>query len=154
MRVIGKIFLIVGLLCSGNVWAKVKVIDGDSLVVDGVEIRLHGIDAPEYQQPCFKADGKSYACGVAAGKFLHSIVANAQLRCQIKAVDRYKRKVAVCFANDQDVNQMMVQKGWAVAYDRYGKDYVQDQDEAKRKKIGIWQGKFMRPEFYRRLRAK
>ena len=33
--------------------AKVKVVDGDSFFLDGREIRLFGIDAPEYGQYCF-----------------------------------------------------------------------------------------------------
>ena len=40
------------LLWSLPLQAKIEVIDGDSLRVNGVEIRLEGIDAPEYHQEC------------------------------------------------------------------------------------------------------
>ena len=40
-----------------------KVTDGDTLVINGLNIRLHGIDAPELRQTCQSASGASYTCG-------------------------------------------------------------------------------------------
>ena len=45
----------------------------------------------------------------------------------------------------------MVRNGYAIAYRRYSKDYVPDEDFAKEKKLGLWQGKFTRPEKWRKL---
>ena len=45
----------------------------------------------------------------------------------------------------------MVREGYAVAYKRYSKDYVRDENYAKENKLGIWQGKFIRPEKWRKL---
>ena len=49
-------------MAGGSVWlakqnevnlkGQYKIIDGDSLIVNGQEIRLLGIDAPEYRQEC------------------------------------------------------------------------------------------------------
>jgi endonuclease YncB( thermonuclease family) len=44
----------------------------------------------------------------------------------------------------------MVRNGYAVAYKKYSKDYVRDEKYAKEKKLGIWQGLFIRPEKWRR----
>ena len=59
------------------------------------------------------------------------------------------------FLNDlmpyKNINKDMVLKGYAVAYDRYTKDYVSAQKDAKKHKRGIWSGRFMKPELYRRL---
>lgn len=71
--------------------------------------------------------------------------------CKIVAKDRYKRKVAVCYSGGKNLNEEMVKQGWAVAYDRYTDDYVDDEKTAKKAKKGLWQGKFMRPELYRSL---
>ena len=39
-----------------------KVLDGDTLKIQGQRIRLHGIDALESRQLC-RLDGKSWQCG-------------------------------------------------------------------------------------------
>lgn len=39
-----------------------RAMDGDSLMVGETEVRLHGIDAPEYTQTC-QRDGHAWDCG-------------------------------------------------------------------------------------------
>lgn len=133
--------------------AKVKVIDGDSLVVDGREIRLSGIDAPEYFQFCYDAQGLKYECGKRATQALRSL-AGADTICETLTVDRYNREVAVCTSQGKNLNLRMVELGWAVAYDRYTHEYDKAQEKARRNKKGIWQGRFMKPELYRALKRK
>ena len=81
---------------------QVKVIDGDSIVVGGREVRLEGIDAPEYHQDCYNAEGKAYACGVRAMEYMQNLTKDQKLRCEPIEIDRYKRVVAVCFAGKTD----------------------------------------------------
>lgn len=130
---------------------QVKVIDGDSIVVNGVEMRLEGIDAPEYQQICYDTDKKGYRCGVKAREYLLKLTAGKKVSCKKLSVDRYKRQVSVCYAGGTELNREMVRAGWAVAYDRYSDDYAGEEKEARKYKRGIWQGKFMKPELWRRL---
>lgn len=40
-----------------------RAVDGDTLVVGGVRVRLYGVDAPESAQTCNDAGGKAYPCG-------------------------------------------------------------------------------------------
>jgi endonuclease YncB( thermonuclease family) len=44
----------------------------------------------------------------------------------------------------------MVREGWAIAYRYYSKDYVNEEEIAKAKKKGIWQGSFVEPYIWRK----
>jgi len=135
--------------------AGVKVVDGDSLEIDGVKIRLVGIDAPEYLQICYDADAMAYECGQEALKFMQKMIDEAKargdkIRCEQVGVDRYKRELSVCYAGKQNLNEEMVCAGWAVVY-RHDL-YVDAGESARKSKRGLWQGKFMRPELWRILK--
>ena len=133
--------------------AKVKVIDGDSLILNNQEIRLSGIDAPEYKQTCFDAQKKEYACGIFSLKALKNLV-HDDIKCKTVTKDKYKRFVSVCYSQGVNINQKMVEEGWAVAYKRYTDAYNRAEMQAKKAKKGIWQGRFMKPELYRILNKK
>lgn len=130
---------------------RASVIDGDTIEIHGQRIRLHGIDAPESRQLCEK-NGHEYRCGQQASLALADMVGQAVIRCLPNGVDRYKRIIGVCFKADQDLNRWMVRNGWAVAYRRYSKDYVTDEESASSAGIGIWAGQFETPENWRRNR--
>ena len=132
--------------------AEVKVIDGDSIVVNGHETRLSGIDAPEYFQICYDGAGQPYECGKKATDFMRQLLKGKEVKCETLTIDRYHREVAVCTANGTDINQEMVEQGWAVSYSRYTHNYDAAEQSARAAKRGIWQGRFMKPELYRALK--
>jgi endonuclease YncB( thermonuclease family) len=45
----------------------------------------------------------------------------------------------------------MVRNGYVVAYRRYSKDYIEDENYAKKNKIGLWSGNVTHPEKWRKL---
>ena len=45
----------------------------------------------------------------------------------------------------------MVRNGYAVAYKRYSKDYMIDEEYARENKLGLWEGSFTMPENWRKL---
>lgn len=141
------------LLLPSMVQAKVKVIDGDSIVVDGVERRLSGIDAPEYNQICFDAKNKEYQCGQMAMSYLKKLV-NNKIKCKTLTTDRYKRKVSECKVGNLNINEEMVRQGMAVSYNQYEQGYDKAAKQAKDAKLGIWQGRFIKPELFRSLNRK
>lgn len=147
------LLLVLGVLFSAPARANVRVIDGDSLMVDGVEVRLEGIDAPEYHQECYDKDEKPYPCGKKAYEFLLEIVGQ-DTTCEEIEKDRYHRSVAVCYSQGKNLNQEMIVNGWAVAYTSYTNAFAKEEKDAKSAKKGIWQGRFMRPELYRALMRK
>ncbi len=126
------------------------VIDGDSLEVDGRNIRLWGIDAPEYRQTCTR-DGKSWKCGAAAKRALRNKISKASLRCQILDTDRYAREVCTCTVRGLSLNAWMVEQGWALDYSRYSKGrFATEEAAARNAQRGIWSGSFGNPEQWRR----
>ncbi len=130
----------------------VRVIDGDTLDVGGVRVRLHGIDAPETKQPCLNGSNVVYLCGQAATKALREMVRGKDVRCEPRDRDRYGRVVAVCRADGADINEHLVREGRAVAYRQYSRDYVATEDEARRERRGLWAGEFVPPAEFRRRR--
>jgi endonuclease YncB( thermonuclease family) len=97
----------------GRAW----VIDGDTIDVARVRIRLVGIDAPESDQTCGDADGRRWFCGHAATHALIGHLVKQTLHCADHGLDRYRRTLAVCTLPDgADVNAWLVQQGWALTY--------------------------------------
>ncbi len=128
----------------------VVVVDGDSLRLNGRDIRLFGIDAPEYRQSCRLANGTSYRCGRDASTFLRKLVSGRPVKCRQIDIDRYDREISTCTAGETDLNQAMVESGWAVAYLRYSSSYAGAERQARKTRRGIWRGKFTQPENWRR----
>ena len=128
---------------------KAKIIDGDTIHIDKNKIRLHGIDAPEINQTC-SIDNKIWNCGIESALALEKIILEKKIICKIINVDRYKRFVGICFVNNININQYMVQNGWAVAYLYYSLDYKDDENFARNNKAGIWQGTFQEPYMFRK----
>jgi endonuclease YncB( thermonuclease family) len=86
-----------------------RVIDGDTFVLQGVKIRLWGIQAPERGEGGYKA----------ATEGLRSILADRDVTCEKRSTDPYKRTVARCFVAGQDVAAQLVSRRLAVDWPRY-----------------------------------
>jgi endonuclease YncB( thermonuclease family) len=122
-----------------------KVIDGDTIVVAGELVRLHGIDAPELDQT-FSCRGEQVACDMMAFAALEALTAGVKLRCEAIERDRHGRLVAKCFSpNGIDIGRRLVSAGWALAYRRYSTDYVDAEDQARKARRGMWRGTFVKP---------
>jgi len=126
-----------------------EVVDGDSLRRGETDIRLHGIDAPEYRQVCSDRAGHDYACGKEAAAALRTLMRSGIVACASFETDRYGRAVASCKAGDLDINGEMVRLGWAVAYRRHSIAYLGEEAEARAARRGMWQGRFDNPQDWR-----
>ena len=127
---------------------RASVIDGDSLVLNGEQIRLEGIDAPELGQVC-AIDGRSIDCGGSARRELQLLIGTAQTRCEGWQYDKYARLLARCTAGPKELNRLMVRNGWAVSFG----DFESEELAARNGGRGIWQGSFVRPREWRAERA-
>lgn len=124
-----------------------RVVDGDTLIIAGQRVRLSGLDAPESAQACGRADGTEWACGAAATTALRTLVGRSLLSCTYHREDRYGRPLVTCGLPDgRDAGAVLVGDGMAVAYGAY----AGEEADARRRGLGIWQGRFERPEAWRR----
>ncbi|MBW8305049.1 MAG: thermonuclease family protein [Brevundimonas sp.] len=126
-----------------------RVVDGDTLDVGAVRVRLHGIDAFERDQMCDGPRGP-WACGAAATRALKTRAEGRALVCRVIDTDRYRRKVSRCKQAGVDVAEALVSEGLALAYRRYSRDYIDEELAAEARGAGAWNGSFDRPEQWRR----
>ena len=123
-----------------------RVVDGDTIVIKGLHIRLFGIDAPEIGQMC----GQFSQCGELAKYFLKRMVRDKAVRCVRRGMDAYHRIIATCSTYDYgDLGEEMVLNGQAVAYRYYSNRYTSQEDEARADNRGIWSTQFDMPWVWR-----
>ncbi len=166
MKALKKIFLktlvfLIFLTYSANANVIIgfpKVVDGDTLRINGEKVRLFGIDAPEINQNCYKnifsfnflSYSKKYKCGKKSANKLSLLVKNSRIVCQIRGIDRYQRKIAICFKGNLDINAWLIKEGLAVAYKKYSRKYSYLEKQAKDNQKGIWGGNFDMPWNWRK----
>ena len=126
-----------------------RVVDGDTLVVRGTRVRLHGVDAPESKQTCI-AGGQRWRCGREATRALVRRIGGRPVACEERDRDGYGRAVAVCRVGGKDVNAWMAAEGWAFAYRKYSQRYVAEEAAAKAAGRGIWRGEVVAPWDWRK----
>lgn len=128
------------------------VIDGDSIKVGRKEVRLFGIDAPEYSQTCFNSKKEEYQCGQVSRNFLTALASGKNVECVYAQKDKYDRFLSKCVVDGISINEALVKNGMAVIYNFTESDAKMDELEkaAKEEKLGIWQGAFQLPKDYRK----
>lgn len=124
---------------------RVHVVDADTIDIDGIRYRLHGIDAPESYQTC-RAWGHTWDCGKAATQALQSRAHG--ISCTGESTDHYGRVIGRCSSGGQDVNAWLVLNGWALA--EYATDYADQEIQAKAARRGIHRGQYVHPSARRR----
>ena len=114
-----------------------KIIDGDSIVVKSgkkyIEVRLYGIDCPEWNQHSSKA----------ARKYTKTLIYKKKVLVAPQYHDSYGRLVALIEHNGQDVNGDLVESGMAWVYPKYCRKKVCEkwrinQLGAKSDGRGVW----------------
>jgi endonuclease YncB( thermonuclease family) len=134
-----------------------RIGDGDSWTINGIKMRAHAYDAPEWDQVCHRGELlRRYRCGLAATDALRSLVAGRPLDCDPvvqdetgRVTDRYGRTIVKCRVGDTDIGAYMVESGYAVAFLRYSNEYLPEQQRAQAAKRGLWSGVFMEPQYWR-----
>lgn len=111
------------------------VTDGDTIWVrpaagSAVQVRLHGIDAPEICQ----------AFGPQARDALASRLLHRQVELDVRAQDAYERTLARVSLQGQDVGAWLVAGGWAWSsgFRRRAGPYAHEEKAARGERRGLW----------------
>ncbi len=137
---------------TASIMGTARTIDGDTIDLGVVRIRLHAIDAPEADQPCNSVDGSKWRCGIVASNRLAALIDGKKVRCEALDRDTYGRVIGRCFQDNIDLNALLVLEGLAWAYTRFSDDYLVEEAEARSDRRGIWQADTTPPWEYREQR--
>ncbi len=90
---------------TGRAW----VIDGDTIIVGGIHVRLKAIDAPEMGEPG----------GEAAKWHMVKLTKGRTVSCEFTGERSYERLVAWCSTSEGDLGAAMIRAGHAVRMARF-----------------------------------
>ncbi len=124
----------------------VKVIDGDTLEVNGETVRLAYIDAPELGQSCDQG-GHLVTCGREAAYSLRKLIglANTIPTCEVIAGSG----TSMCWLGSTDLAEVMLASGAVMALEDAPIHYKAVEKRARSVPIGIWKGEFVSPAMWR-----
>jgi endonuclease YncB( thermonuclease family) len=108
---------------------RARIVDGDTIVINKVQIRLFGIDAPEIDHPY----------GQKAKWALVSLCKGNTIRTEVTDVDSYGRTVGKCYLSDgRDLSAEMVKIGLAIDWPKFsGGEYRSMETSDARKKLWL-----------------
>ncbi len=130
-----------------------KIIDGDTIEVQGQAIRLYGIDAPELGQACTIKE-RTYDCGMVARTALLDLTAGIAVTCKLVSAEAASAepgratedgRPGRCFAQGYDLAEGMAYTGWALAQREVSAHYLVFEERAQAAGRGLWKGRFVTP---------
>lgn len=122
-----------------------RVVDGDTILMEGRKVRLRGIDAPETDQPF----------GMNATVFLNSLICGKRVRVEYSETDKYNRILGTVYFQETDINLAMVRNGFAWHYKQYDDTqlYADAENEARAAKKGLWMNRMPIPPWDHRRKT-
>jgi micrococcal nuclease len=127
--------------CGSNEAKVTRVVDGDTVELDdGRKIRLLLVDTPE------TTNGHNDCYGTNAATFTSDMVLNktVQLDFDVECTDKYGRTLAYVKVDGQEVNSLLVQRGYGCVLhispdgDSRYQEFMGYQVEAKSANRGLW----------------
>ena len=115
-----------------------RAIDGDTFEVAGERVRIRGVDTPE-----LKSKGKEKAIALAAKEELQRLLSRS-FHVERSGKDKYGRTVADVFVGNDNVADVLIEKGLGRPYlyklTREREDELTAaQCRARAAKVGIWE---------------
>ncbi len=132
----------------------VEIVDGDTVKVftssDGkLTVRLLGIDTPELETSLrARREGVADCLAVEASAALSGLIAGKDIKLELDtnkdSYDKYGRMLAYIFVDGANINQQMIEQGYAYEYTyraeqyKYQKQFKSAQKQAEAKRVGLW----------------
>ena len=133
---------------TAQVTGRAVVLDSDRFSIGDRIFQLNGVDGFEPHQFCF-VDGRPWACGSSAIRALQTLLGPAVVTCNPTGEIAGEVEFAVCTIGEDDIADIVVKEGWALAYSPQSTAYVDAQEQARARDVGVWQGAFVEPWTYR-----
>jgi endonuclease YncB( thermonuclease family) len=130
----------------------VRVIDGDTFAIGAIVVRLADVDAPELAQTCDGGPVPMRHCGAYVADALKDRISDREVRCVVREIDQYDRRISSCEAAGEDLSTWLVSEGLALAFREYSDRLVPEEQAARAGPVGLWQTDFEPPWEYRAKR--
>jgi len=118
-------------------FANPAVLDGRTLTLDGVAVRLAGIEPPRAGEICRTLDGRNEACAVRTATQLELMVRWRSVTCRMP--ERPRRDIATnCRIGNTDIAQWLVRNGWARPAREDDPRFAQALTFARQQRAGLW----------------
>ena len=114
--------------CLAAEWSEGRVTqlrDVDTVEVNGLPIRLEGVDGPELSE----WGGRN------AKRWMQKIVLRKPAKCQLTGAKNRDRWIGVCFLNDQDIGALAIAAGQARDCPRYSGGRCTEFETAKNRSL-------------------
>lgn len=130
---------------SADIIGPAVIISGDTIGIEGTQIRLLGADAPALAQTCV-ASKIEWRCGIVSKLKLARRIGEGRVVCQLHGTDKYERTLGTCHlegSTEPNLGRWLVRDGWALAATHGEAPYLADEARASSDGAGLWRGGFV-----------
>ena len=119
-----------------TITGRAYVTDGDGIRIARQEVRLAGLDAPEWDQKAKHRDGYWFSHGKRVKSALIQEIGGKHVRVSVESTDKFGRLLGTVTYKGRDIGEWLVREGHAIA--AYSDRYVHVEREAREAKRGMW----------------
>ena len=119
-----------------TITGKAYVTDGDGIRVARQDVRIAGLDAPEWDQKAKHQDGYWFSHGKRVKSALIQEIGGKHVRVSVERTDKFGRLVGSVTHKGRDIGEWLVREGHAIA--AYNDRYIHVEREAREAKRGMW----------------
>ena len=111
MKFLLSFIFLLSIICNVSFAYDLRIIDGDTIELNGDRIRFAGIDTPEPKQIC-TLDNIEIFCGNLATVVLKEKIGNEIVSCAREPEkDFFGRTLGECFINEESLSKFLVRNG-------------------------------------------